>query len=134
MRSAGINWWAAIGAAFAIYAIGFVIYVGLIPMDRWWAMTGMTDAEKAIANSRMALSPIMPILTALFLGLLFKWGEVGSAAEGMKWAAMVALGSALPALLYDWVYGGMSTAKTAIDCAHLLSGHLAAGAILGRWR
>ena len=134
MRSAGINWWAVIGAAIAIYAIGFVIYVGLIPMDKWSAMTGMTDSEKAIATSRMALSPIMPILTAIFVGILFKWGDVGSAAEGMKWAAVIALGSALPALLYDWVYGGMSTVKTAIDCAHLLLGHIAAGGILGRWQ
>ena len=134
MRSEGINWWAVVGAAVTIYVIGFVIYVGLVPMEKWWAMTGMTDAEKAIATSRMAFSPIMPILTALFLGLLFKWGEVGSAAEGIKWAAVVALGSAVPALLYDWVYGGMSTAKTAIDCAHLLIGHIAAGAILGRFR
>lgn len=134
MRSAGINWWAVIGAAVAIYAIGFVIYVGFIPMEKWWAMTGMTDAEKTLATSRMAFSPIMPVMTALFLAILFKWGQVCSAAEGVKWAGVVALSSALPALLYDWVYGGMSTAKTAIDCAHLLAGHLAAGAILGRWR
>ena len=134
MRRAGLNWWAVVGAAITFYAIGFVIYVLLIPMDSWWAMSGMTDSEKAIATSRMAFSPIMPLLTAILLAILFKWGEVRSVAEGIKWAAAVALGSAIPALLYDWVYGGMSTAKTAIDRAHLLLGHLASGAILGRWK
>ena len=134
MRSEGINWWAVVGAAVTIYAIGFVIYVLLVPMESWWAMTGMTDAEKATATSRMAFSPIMPIMTALVLAVLFRWGGVESIAEGTKWGAAVALGSAIPALLYDWVYGGMSTAKTAIDCGHLLVAHIAAGAILGKWK
>ena len=74
MRSGGINWLAVIAAAIAIYAIGFVIYGMLMTEEAMMAMTGMTEAEKATALSRMAFSPLMPILTAVFMAVLFKWG------------------------------------------------------------
>jgi hypothetical protein len=134
MRSGGINWLAVIVSAIAIYAIGFVIYAMLIPMDSWMAMTGMTDAEKAIAMSRMPFSVVMPILTAIFMAVLFKWGAVADAMSGVKWAVVIGLASAVPTMLYGWVYGGHDTNMTMIDCAHLLLGHIAAGAILGGWK
>ena len=134
MRSGGINWLAVIAAAVAIYAIGFVMYAMLIPMESWMAMTGMTPDEKALAESRMMFSPILPILTAAFMAVLFKWGQVADAVAGVKWAVVVGLASAVPALLYGWVYGGADTSMTMIDCAHLLLGHIAAGAILGAWK
>ena len=90
MRSGGINWLAVIASAIAIYAIGFVIYAMLIPMESWMAMTGMTETEKAVAMSRMPFSVVMPIMTALFMAVLFKWGQVADAASGAKWAVVVA--------------------------------------------
>ncbi len=131
MRSGGINWLAVIVAAIAIYVIGFVIYGMLIPEE---AMSGMTDAEKATAMSRMMYSPLMPILTAVFMAVLFKWGQVADAMAGIKWAVVIGLASAVPTMLYGWVYGGLPTDMTMIDCAHLLLGHIAAGAILGGWK
>ena len=97
-------------------------------------MAGMTDAEKATAMSRLMYSPLMPIMTAVFLAVLFKWGTVGDAMTGIKWAVVVGLASAVPTMLYGWVYGGLATNMTMIDCAHLLLGHIAAGAILGGWK
>jgi hypothetical protein len=44
------------------------------------------------------------------------------------------MASAVPALLYGWVYGTGPIEMTLIDGGHLLLGHVAAGAILGRWR
>ena len=134
MRSGGINWMAVIAAAIAIYALGFVIYAMLIPEPAWMAMSGMTEGEKATAMSRMMYSPLMPILTAVFMAVLFKWGQVADAVAGAKWAIVIALASAIPTTLYGWAYGGMSTDMTMIDCAHLLLGHIAAGAILGGWK
>lgn len=134
MRSGGINWLAVLAAAVAIYVLGFVIYGMLIPEETWMALTGMTEAEKATAMSRMAFSPLMPILTAVFLAVLFKWGQVGGASRGAQWGMVVALASAVPAMLYGWVYGGASTDMTMVDCAHLLLGHVAAGAIIGGWK
>src|SRR5678816_921083 len=115
MRSGGINWLAVIVAAVAIYALGFVIYGLLIPADRWMAMSGITEAEKVVAMSRMMFSPVMPILTAVFLAVLFKWGQVASAMKGAQWAMVVALASAIPTCLYGWVYGGASTDMTLVD-------------------
>jgi uncharacterized protein DUF1761 len=134
MRSGGINWLAVLVAAIAIYAIGFVIYAMLIPEPTWMAMSGMTEAEKATAMSRMMYSPLMPILTAVFMAVLFKWGQVADAMSGIRWGAVIALASAIPTMLYGWVYGGLSTDMTMIDCGHLLLGHVAAGAILGGWK
>lgn len=134
MRAWGINWLAVIVAAVAIYAIGFVIYGLLIPEETWMAMSGMTEAQKEVAMSRMAFSPLMPIMTAVFLAILFKFGQVASVDKGVRWAAIVALASAIPTMLYGWVYGGIATEMTAIDSAHLMLGHVVAGAILGGWK
>ena len=134
MRSGGINWLAVIAAAFVIYAIGAIMYVALIPMDVYLAMSGLTDAEQATATTRMMYSPIMPIMTAVFLGVLFKWGQVPDAVAGVKWAVVVALASAVPTMLYEWVYDGVDSNLTMIDCSHLLLGHIAAGGILGGWK
>jgi hypothetical protein len=134
MRSGGINWLAVLVAAIAIYAIGFVIYALLIPEPTWMAMSGMTEAEKATAMSRMMYSPIMPVMIAVFMAVLFKWGQVADAMSGIRWGAVIALASAIPTMLYGWVYGGLSTDMTMIDCGHLLLGHVAAGAILGGWK
>ena len=134
MRSGGINWLAVLAAAVAVYALGFVIYGLLIPPETWTAMSGISEAQTETAMSRMMFSPVMPILTAVFLAVLFKWGQVASLSKGAQWAAVVALASAVPTMLYGWVYGGMSTDMTLIDCGHLFLGHVAAGAILGGWR
>jgi hypothetical protein len=134
MRSGGINWLAVIAAAIAIYALGFVIYGMVISEERYMAMSGITEADKVVAMSRMMFSPVMPILTAVFLAVLFKWGQVTGASKGAQWAMVVALASAIPTCLYGWVYGGMSTDMTLVDSGHLLLGHVAAGAILGGWK
>lgn len=134
MRSGGINWLAVVASAIAIYAIGFVIYGLLIPQETWMAMTGMTEAEKEIGMSRMMYSPLMPILTAVFMAILFKWGAVADMVSGIKWGVVIALASAIPTILYGWCYGGHDTNMTMIDAAHLWLGHAVAGAILGGWR
>jgi len=134
MRSGGIHWLAVIAAAIAIYVIGFVIYGVLVSEETMMAMSGMTESEQAMAMSRLTFSPLMPILTAVFMAILFKWGSVDSVEKGVKWAVVLALASAIPTILYGWVYGGMDTNMTMIDGAHLLVGHIAAGAILGGWR
>jgi hypothetical protein len=134
MRSGGINWLAVVVAAIVIYAIGFVIYGVMLSPEANMAMSGMTEAEKATAMSRMIYSPVMPIMTAAFIAVIFKWANVSGAMNGAKWAVVIGLASAVPTMLYGWVYGGLSTDMTMVDCSHLLLGHIAAGAILGGWK
>ena len=135
MRSRGINWAAVAAAAIAFYLIGFVIYGMLVPEETWMALSGETKAElEAVAESRMPFGPLMPIMTAMFMALIFKWGAVDSALKGVRWGLVIALASAVPALLYGWVYGAGSIHMTLIDCAHLMLGHAVVGAILGGWR
>jgi hypothetical protein len=134
MRSGGIHWLAVIAAAIAIYALGFVIYGVLVSEETMMIMTGMTESEQATAMARLTFSPLMPIMTAVFMAILFKLGSVDSVEKGIKWAVVLAFASAIPTILYAWVYGGMDTNMTLIDGAHLLLGHIAAGAILGGWK
>jgi hypothetical protein len=134
MRSGGIHWLAVIAAAVAIYAIGFVIFGVLVSQETMMAMSGRTESEQAMATARLTFSPLMPILTAVFMAILFKLGSVDSVEKGVKWAVVLAMASAIPTILYRWVYGGVDTDMTLIDGAHLLLGHIAAGAILGGWR
>lgn len=135
MRAAGINWLAVIVAAVAIYAIGFVIYGLLVPPEWWMAASGITQEQvDALGAARMPFGVVMPLMTAIFLAVLFKLGKVGDLSSGVKWAAVVAFASAIPTLLYGWVYGVGPFDATLIDSAHLLLGHVAAGAILGSWR
>lgn len=135
MRAAGINWLAVIVAAIASYAIGFIIYGLVVPPEWWMAASGITQAEMdAMGAARMPFSVVMPLMTAIFLAILFKLGKVADRSSGVKWAAVVAFASAIPTLLYGWVYGVGPFDATLVDSAHLLLGHVAAGAILGSWR
>jgi len=135
MRAGGINWMAVIVAAIAIYALGFVIYGLLIPAETWMAMSGISAEEmEAVGSSRMPFSVVMPLMTAIFMAVIFKWAQVAGASNGAKWGAVVALASAIPTLLYGWVYGVGPAEMTLVDSGHLLLGHVAAGAILGGWK
>ena len=132
MRAGGMNWLAVIVAAVAVYAIGFVIYGLLIPEEM--TMAGMTEADEATAAARMIYSPVMPLMIAVFLAVIFRWGAVGDLVSGVKWGAVIALASAVPTILYEWVYGGLDTSQLMVDAGHLLAAHIAAGAIIGGWR
>lgn len=135
MRSGGINWLAVVVAAIAIYAIGFVIYGLVIPADTWMAWEGETQAEVAgVGDSRMPFGVVMPLMTAIFMAVIFKWAQVSGASNGAKWAAVLALASAVPAEMYAWVYGTGLVQITLVDSVHLLLGHVAAGTILGGWK
>jgi hypothetical protein len=135
MRAGGINWLAARAAAIGFYAVGFIIYGVLIDPEMWMAAEGLTAAQlEAAGASRMPFSVLMPLATAFGMAVLFKWGNVQTMADGVKWAAVIALASAVPALWYDWVYGVGPAWLTFLDSSHLLLGHAVAGAILGRWK
>lgn len=135
MRAGGINWLAVIVAAVAIYAIGFAIYGFLVPADYWMAASGVTEADmERVGAARMPFGVVMPLMTAAFLAVLFSLGRVADASTGAKWALVVALASAIPTVLYSWVYGIGPFDIALIDSGHLLLGHVAAGTILGAWR
>jgi hypothetical protein len=135
MRIAGMNALAVLVAAIAIYAVGFVIYGLLVDPEVWMASSGISQEEMdAIGTSRMPFSVVMPLVTAIGMGVLFKWANVSGWLDGVKWGALVACLSALPAIWYGWVYGVGDCFTPMLDSAHLLIGHSIAGAILARWK
>ncbi len=135
MRAAGINWGAVLAAAVAFYAIGFVIYGVLIPADKWMAMSGISQAAMdVVGTSRMPFGVVMPLMTAILMAVIFKWARVEGVSNGARWAAVIALASAVPAMLYGWVYGTGPIEMMIIDSGHLFLGHVTAGLILGGWK
>ena len=135
MRIAGLNAIAVLAAAIAVYAVGALIYGVLIGPELWMEGAGITKEQMdAVGMSRMPYSPIMPLMTAAGLALLFKWAGVNGLGNGVKWALLVAFASAVPTLLYGWVYGVAPFYGTLIDSAHLVIGHGVAGAILASWK
>lgn len=135
MKVMGLNALAILAAAVAIYVVGFLIYGVIVDPAVWMAGQGITKEQlDAVGMSRMPYGPAMPIVTAIGMGLIFKWANVSGLANGLKWGALIATTSALPAIWYGWVYGVGPCIGPAIDSAHLLAGHCVAGAILASWK
>jgi hypothetical protein len=135
MRIYGYNLVAILAAAIVIYAVGYIIYGVLIPPDVWMKNAGVTPEEmNAISGARMIYGPLMPLATAVGMAVLFRWASVGGLHAGLRYGALVALFSAIPAIWYGWVYGVGGATDPLIDSAHLLVGHMVAGSVLATWK
>ena len=107
---------AILAAAIAIYAVGFVLYGLMLDPETWMASAGITKEQMdAVGMSRMPYSVVMPLATSIGMAILFKWGNVTGMANGVRWGALVACLSAIPALWYGWVYGVGPMSGTLID-------------------
>lgn len=127
----GDNWIAIIVAAIAIYAVGFVIYGGLSKL--WLSQSGYTKEQLQPHTWKMALSPIMPILSAIGLALILKLARVDNLATGLMISFEIWLFLVLPARLYNFVYSPEKPGHLAFDAIHLLLGTLVAGGIISAW-
>jgi hypothetical protein len=133
MRVVGLNLVAILVAALAIYAIGFLVY-GLIFGATWQALSGFgPDSFKGL-EWRMALGPVMPILTAIGIALAIKWRNAQSLAGGVVTGLLVFAFITFAGRLYGFAYGNEPEALLVLDSAHLALTHVVAGAILGVWK
>lgn len=130
--SAGPNWLAIVAAAIAFYAVGAVIYGGLSKL--WMQLSGYTKEQLKPHTWRMAISPIMPIFTAIGLAFLFRLAGVTTLMSGIELAALIWFFLILSTRLYSFVYSPERPGLLLMDSIHLLLGYLAAGAILGAWQ
>ena len=116
MRSGGINWLAVIAAAVAIYAIGFVIYGLLIPAETWMAWEGMTAEDMdAVGSSRDAVQRRDAADECGLHGRHLQMGTGDRTHRTARMGAGIALPSAVPALMYGWVYGIGPAEMTLVD-------------------
>jgi hypothetical protein len=127
----GDNWLAILVAAIAIYAVGAAIYGGLSKI--WMQQSGYTKDQLKPHMWKMALSPIMPALTAIGLALILKLARVDNLAAGLLISAQLWLFIVVPARLYNFVYSPEKAGLLAMDLIHLLLGTLVAGAIISSW-
>lgn len=128
----GINWYAVLGAAVAFYSVGFAIY-GALFSKLWMKLSGYTREQLQPHMWKMALSPIMPILTAIGLAAVFSAFNTVTLTSGLLNGFLIWLFLILPTRLYSFVYSPERPGLLVMDSVHLLLGFLAAGAILGSW-
>ena len=127
----GDNWLAIGLAAIAIYVVGFAIYGGLSKL--WMQQSGYTKEQLQPHMWKMALSPVMPILTAIGLALVLKMARVDNLATGLMISAEIWLFIVLPARLYNFVYSPEKPGHLVMDAIHLLLGTLVAGGVISAW-
>lgn len=127
----GNNWLAILVAAIAIYAVGAAIYGGLSKI--WMQQSGYTKDQLKPHMWKMALSPIMPVLTAIGLALILKAAHVDSLGTGLFYSFIIWALLILPARLYNFVYSPEKIGLAVMDAIHLLLGTLVAGAIISSW-
>lgn len=130
MRVLGIKLVPLIVAAVLIYAVGALIY-GVLFSAQWMALSGYTADMLVGEQWRMALSPLMPLMIALGMGLLIKDRGITTLMAGLRLGVMVGLLFLVAARLYNYAYGTEPLGLLLLDCAHLLANAMIAGAVLG---
>jgi hypothetical protein len=128
----GDNWLAIIVAAIAIYAIGFIIY-GAVFSGLWMKLSGYTKEQLQPHMWKMAISWIMPILTAIGLALILKSAGVTNLATGLVISFQVWFFIALSTRLYSFVYSPEKPGLLVMDAIHLLLGVMVAGGVISAW-
>lgn len=128
----GDNWLAIIVAALAFYAIGFLIY-GAVFSKLWMQLSGYTQEQLKPHMWKMAVSPVMPILTAIGLAIILKLCGVTNLATGLVITFQIWFFLILSTRLYSFVYSPEKPGLLVMDAIHLLLGFLAAGAIISAW-
>ncbi len=130
MRVLGLKAPALAAAAVAVYATGFLIY-GVLFSAQWMALSGYTAESFAGQEWRMALSPVMPVVIAVGMGLLVRDRGITTWQAGLRLGLMVGICFLVTARAYNFVYGTEPVGLLALDSLHLLLNGAAAGAILG---
>jgi Protein of unknown function (DUF1761) len=128
----GDNWLAILAGAVAFYAVGFIIY-GAVFSKLWMKLSGYTQEQLKPHMWKMALSPIMPILTAIGLAILLKLARVDNLATGLMITAQIWFFIVLSTRLYSFVYSPEKPGLLVMDTIHLFFGTMAAGAIISAW-
>jgi hypothetical protein len=128
----GDNWLAIIVAALAFYAVGFIIY-GAVLSKLWMQLSGYTTEQLKPHTWKMAISPIMPILSAIGLAIILKLARVDNLATGLAITFQIWFFLVLSTRLYSYVYSPERPGLLVMDAIHLLLGFLAAGAVISAW-
>lgn len=131
--TAGDNWLAILAGAVAFYAVGAIIY-GAVFSKLWMSLAGYTKEQLQPHMWKMAISWIMPVLSAIGLALVFKMAQVDNLATGLIITVEVWFFLILSTRLYSFVYSPEKPGLLVMDAIHLLLGFLACGAVIASWR
>ena len=113
-----------------IYIVGALVY-GVLFSAQWMALSGYTQEMLTGEQWRMALSPIMPVMITVGMGLLIKDRGITTLMAGLRLGVMVGLLFLVAARMYNYAYGNEPFGLFLMDSAHLMANAMIAGAVLG---
>jgi len=126
----GTKLWVILLAAVAFFMIGWLWY-GVLFMEKWMALEGMSADGSDPAGSTMAIGFLISLLQALGVaGMMSAFGKSGIG-SGLKAGLLAWLFFAVPLMAYRWNYADGPAELFHIDIAHLLVGYLVMGLIYG---
>jgi len=141
MNLMGINVWAALVAALATMAIGFLWYSPLLFARPWMVLMGYDPNDKdklaemqKSAGPMYAMSLVASVLSAAVLGKIIAIATVNTAVYGMKIGLAVWLGFVTTVQLTNALFSKQPVKLYAINTGYQLVCYLVMGAILGAWR
>ena len=129
----GINWFAAVVAAIAMFGLGAVWYSPLLFLKTWITAAGLEmDVSKrgslpVIMGGSLVLTLVMAVLLAAFAAPLDFGGTVAAAlAAGLGWASF--------SLCILALFERRPPAYLLVNGGYLTIGFLLMGVILGIWK
>jgi hypothetical protein len=128
----GDNWLAIAAAAVGFYAVGFIIY-GAVFSKLWMKLSGYTKEQLQPHKWKMAISPIMPILTAIGLAIILKLARVDNLSAGLVLTFQIWFFIVLSTRLYSFVYSPEKPGLLVMDAIHLFLGTMVAGGSISAW-
>jgi hypothetical protein len=121
-RIFGLNAVGVLVSAIALYMVGFLFY-GVLFQELWTNAMGLDpDAEAGGDPVAMAKGFVISLVTAIFLGMVYKKMNANDMMTAIKKSVFVWLGFAVTTLAYTWVYAGGPFILFLLDSAHLLTG------------
>lgn len=132
MRVMGVNVFAVLVAAIAIYLMEFVIFAVLMTPEQYMAMSGYPTVSDGMA--RMPFGIVPPLFAAIGLALAIKWRGTPGLAAGALVGVLFGILFGVGVSLYSFVYGPNTGTMILVNVGHYIACWGVAGAILGLWK
>ncbi len=125
----GLNLLGILAGSVAMFVLGWLWY-GMIFMDKWMALMGMTpDPSGDMAMAPMIYGFINVMVVTIGIGLVLKWLNVSKLMTALKYGLILCVCFALTTEAYVMIYAGSSSELFLINGSYNLVGYALVAAI-----
>jgi hypothetical protein len=133
-----INVWAVLVSAVVVFLLGGLWYTALFG-ELWKRLHGISEEQARAMQAQMS-PPLFfggmlasYLVLAVVMAVLFRWGSVQSAGQGVGWALACWLGPTASLKMTDHIASGKPIGAFLLDSSFQLIAMVVTGAILGGW-